>query len=160
MKTIVSKALLALLMTLGVSAPVVAQDNAQDEEVIVIDDLTKAEVQAYIEEVETQFWQVFNANTDERHLKVNCGTTTPTMSHITQRVCEPVFVVDARNENARKYRDGTDVLLSAEDLQKGLQAEFAELTAEMNRVLKENATFRELNGILRMLRARLAELEQ
>ena len=153
------KTLTFLLGCLILPGSLWAQDTDEGE-VIVIDDLTRAEVEAYIIEVENQFYQVFNASTDKRHLKVNCGTDTPTMSHITQRVCEPVFVVDARNENARQYRDGNDILMSAEDLRKQLQSEFAELTDEMNRVLKENATFRELNGILRLLRGRLAELNQ
>ena len=52
-----------------------------------------------------------------------------------------------------------DVIASPEQLRVRLAAEFEELTAAINEVLEENQYFRELNAILRMLRARAQEID-
>ena len=137
-----------------------AQDDVSAEDVIVIEDLSRAELRAEIEKIENEFYRVFNASIDEKQLEVHCTTYTPTSSHIKQRACEPKFLVDARNENVRNWQDTTDVLQSPEELRSGMTAEFEQLTAAMNAVLQEIPYFRELNGILRELRARLSELQQ
>lgn len=136
-----------------------AQNDTSEEDLIVIDDLSRAELRAEIEKIENAFYRVFNANIDDEKLKVECSDYTPTGSRIEQRACEPKFVVDARNENVRNWQNVTDVLLTSEDLQAGLGSEFEELTVAMNQVLQKDQYFRELNSILKMLRGRLAELD-
>lgn len=132
---------------------------AQDDEPIVIDDLSVGELRAEIEKIENEFFRVFNLSIDQDHLKVECGDYTPTGSHIRQRACEPAFLVEARNENIIDWQNGVDGLATSEELRAGLSAEFEELTAAMNEVLASNEYFRELNVILRMLRERMEEIE-
>lgn len=132
--------------------------SAEDE--IVIDDLSVDELRTEIEKIQNEFYRVFNASIDEEHLKVECTRYTPTSSHISERVCEPKFMVDARNENIRDWQEETDVLQTPAELRLGMQAEFEELTAAMNAVMEESQYFRELNGILRMLRGRMEELDK
>ncbi|MCH7672521.1 MAG: hypothetical protein IIB72_10210 [Proteobacteria bacterium] len=148
----------ALASVLTITGNIAAQDHSADEEQIIIDDLSRAELRAEIEKVENEFYREFSASIDEARLKINCSTYIPTGSHIPQRTCEPKFLSDARNRNVKDWQIDVDVLQSPQDIRSGMGAEFEELTAAMNVVLKENQYFRELNGILRMLRARMEEL--
>ncbi|NKB33217.1 MAG: hypothetical protein GKR91_08970 [Pseudomonadales bacterium] len=132
---------------------------AQDEEAIVIEDLSLGELRAEIEKVENEFFRVFNLAIEQGHLKVECDDYTPTGSHIRQRACEPYFLVEARNKNLIDWQNGVDGLATVEELRTGLGKEFEELTAAMNEVLSNNDYFRELNIILRMLRERQQEIE-
>ena len=145
----------ALLGSLLVS--VIGVAPAQDEP-IVIEDLSRSELRAEIEKIENEVYRVFNASIDNERLKVECDMYTPTGSRIAQRVCEPRFLADARNENVQNWQNQVDELQSTEELRSGLQSEFQELTDAMNEVLQESEYFRGLNGVLRMLRERMQEL--
>lgn len=131
---------------------------AQDDP-IVIEDLSLAELRGEIEKVENEFYRVFNLSIDQDHLKVECADYIPTGTHIRQRSCEPEFLVKARNKNIIDWQNDIDGLATTEELRANLGVEFEELTAAMNQVLNDNQYFRELNGILRMLRERLQEIE-
>lgn len=149
-----------LTMTGAMTGALAAQDSSAGEALIVIDDLSRVELRAEIEKIENEFYRIFSASIDDDRLKISCGTYVPTGSHISQRTCEPKFVVDARSKNIQGWLSWVDVLQSPADLREGLGQDFAKLTAAMNVVLKENQYFRELNSILRMLRARMEELQQ
>ncbi len=127
---------------------------------IVIDDLTVPQLRAEIDKIQTEFNKVFNSLNEDDDFDILCQKFTPTGSNIPQVGCEPKFVTDRRGENANDYRFGTDELLSSEALIKELQPEFELLTAKINAIAGENEYFREISGILQMLRGRLAELSK
>jgi len=136
----------------------VAQNETPAEDAIVIEDLSRAELNAEIEKVENEYYRVFNAAIEEDALKVSCSWRAPTGTRIKQRACEPKFMIDRRNENVRDWQNETDALMSREELSDLLRDEFEELAAAMNVVMQENQYFRELYGVLTMLRGRLQEL--
>jgi hypothetical protein len=133
-------------------------DAAEQE--IIIEDLSRAELRAEIIKIENEFYRVFNASTNKEYLKVECSEFKPINSHIKRRFCEPEFLVDARSENAKNWQNNVDTLRETDELRSALVSEFEELTVEMNEILAQNEYFSELNKVLRMLRARMQELEQ
>ncbi len=133
--------------------------SAADENAVVLEDMTRAQLREEIEKYENEFYRVFNANVTDDRFEIHCTRYTPTNSNISVRACEPNFVVDARNENATNFQLGIGVQLSPADIRKNLEAEFAELTKMLNAVLAENDYFRALNTDLTMLRQMLAEKE-
>jgi len=159
MSTYAGKAAAVLTMAwLGTLAALPAQ--AAEEEQIVIEDLTPAQLRAEIEKIQTEFYAVFNRNNDDDAFDVTCQEFTPTGSNIPQKGCEPGFVTARRGENANDYRLGTDDLLSQDALLRELQPEFAQLTEKMNALAATDQYFRELGQILQMLNERLRELSR
>ncbi len=146
-----------LSIFIGLNSPIVF--SADDSAGIVLEDLTKSELRAEIEKYENEFYRVFNSTVEDAALKITCSFYKPTGSHMSQRACEPKFLVDARNENVRNYNLGIDVPISLEDIRKDMEDEFSALTAAMNAALESHDYFRALNADLRMLREMLAEKE-
>lgn len=153
------KQLVRLLILMLLAPMALAQEAAEDEEVIVIAELSRAEVRQYIEEVEAQVYEIFNANNDDDAFDIFCRNETPTGSNIQQRVCEPQFMTDARAKNVNDFRLGGDELLTPRGLNAELEAEFQQLTEKMEALTTENPSFREIVGILNALRARQEQLQ-
>lgn len=154
MKLLIKNTAVNLLIAMAVL--VATQASAQ----IVIEDLSRSELKAEIEKIENEFYRVYNATVENKRFKIECRMETPTNSHISVRICEPGFLTTMRNRNVQNFQNGADILLSPQALRANLQAEFEELTAAMIALLEENEYFRELDGILGMLRGRMQELEQ
>ncbi len=133
---------------------------AAEEEQVVIEDLTMAQLRAEIEKIQTEFYRVFNTLNEDDEFDVVCQKFTPTGSNIPQVGCEPNFVSKRRGANANEYRLGTDELIGNDALVKELQPEFEQLTAKINEIAGQNEYFKELGEILQMLRGRLNELRQ
>jgi hypothetical protein len=144
-----------LTVLLGMS-PVVGDE----EEQIVIDDLTVPQLRAEIEKIQDEYYSVFNRLNENDDFDIVCQKYTPTGTNIPQVGCEPVFVTKRRSESANNYRTGGDDLLTNDALIKELQPEFEKLTAMMNEFSTSNQYFRELSEILQMLRGRFNELTQ
>ncbi len=148
----------ALLLGLLSALPAVAQDNAEEGEVVVISELSRDEVTQFIEEAEDQLYAIFNANNDDDRFDIECGDFTPTGSHIKRRVCEPRFMRQARAENVTDSRFTDQTLLTDTGLRADQQANYDELQEKMEELTRNNAQFREIAGILQQLRARLGQL--
>lgn len=131
--------------------------QGSNEDAIVLEDMSIAQLRAEVERFENEFYRVFNSTLSDKSLEIHCESYLPTGSHISERACEPKFLLDARNGNVRRFRDGTDVLMPIEALQQSVAEEFQELTDAMNAALKSNDYFRALNSDLKMLREVLAE---
>ena len=127
---------------------------------VVIEDLSLKELREEITKVQTEFYRVFNISNADDSLDIICHKYTPTMSHITQEACEPQFLIDARALNVKNYQQRLDDLLTPEQLRADNQTGFQRLTEAMNEVMHSNDYFRELNGVLQMLRARERELTE
>ena len=145
-------ATLLLLPTLQVTA----QD--QEGEVIVIAELSRAEVDQFIEEAEEQFYAIFNANIDNDDYKITCRQETPTGSNIPIRVCEPAFMVEARADNANTFGFNAGVVVTDQALRAGLEPEYKRLQEAMEKMTRDNAQFAQIAGILTQLRARRQQL--
>ena len=154
------KRLLTLCMALSLTPWLHAQDSNEDEgEVIVIADLNRAEIRQFIEEVEAEVYEIFNAANDDDAYDIFCRSETPTGTNIPQRICEPRFMTDARAKNVNDHRMGVDELLTPRALQAELEPEMQRLTEKMDALGRENAQFREVVQILSALRARQAQLQ-
>jgi len=108
-------------------------------------------------EVETDIYRILNANNGDDMLDIECRSEIPTGSHFPQRVCEPKFLTEARQENNRDAVTGTDDLLTPDALRDEVAAEFEKLNAVYARLLEEDEIFAEIVGILGALQARLAQ---
>lgn len=151
------KVLIALLGAIGIlSIPAIAADGGQ----IVIEDLTLPQLRAEIEKIQKEFYRVFNSLNDEDDFDIICQDYTATGTNIPDEACEPRFVTRRRAQNVNAYRDGTDELLSPNQLLDELQPEMQKLTEKMNGAMAGNQYFRELNQVLQMLQGRLTELTQ
>jgi hypothetical protein len=148
----------ALLTMFLLGALVVVPGQAAEEEQIVIEDLTPAQLRDEIEKIQTEFYAVFNRNNSDDAFDVVCQKFTPTGSNIPQTGCEPGFVTARRGENANNYRLGTDELLTQDALMRELQPQFAQLTEKMNALAAADQYFRELGQILQMLNQRLKDI--
>lgn len=134
--------------------------STEVREIVVIDDISRAALKEEIRKTEREFYRVFNASIEENYLTIHCGTYRPLGSHFKKHYCEPQFLMDARSE---KFRDSStrfwlDGQLHLGELLISEQSAFEKLTEAMNSVLRESQYFRELNGTLRILRARLKGL--
>ncbi len=150
-----------LLLLLAALTPAFAfAQNANEEEVIVIAELNRAEVQGFIKEVQAQFYEIYNANNDDDRFDIECYEMTPTGSHIRQQVCEPKFFIDARSANANNHRTGSDNLVNDAALRADHAQDFEELQRRMEAMTTSNAQFREIASILTQLQTRLAQLNR
>lgn len=155
------RVVLAGFVTFILTLPSAAQRlPAAEPEPIVIDDLSPTQLRAEIEKIQDEFYKVFNTLNEDDAFDVVCQKFTPTGSNIPRTGCEPRFVSKRRGDNANDYRQGTDELLSSDELTKELQPQFEQLTAKMNEALKNDKYFQELSDILKMLRGRLVEIGQ
>lgn len=150
--------ILVFLLGLTCCLPLAAQDN-EEGEVVVIADLSRAEVVQFIEEVEEDLYRIFNANNDDDAYDIFCNNIVPTGSNRPVRSCEPKFLTDARARNVNDSQFGADTLLTDSALRRTMQSEFEELERKMEAMVTEQPRFAETFGILDALRRRLAEID-
>lgn len=143
-------------------------DQANDDdryEVVISGRVTRAKLRNLIEDVEEDFFARFNElNTDDLY-DVYCYRYTPTTSHISERVCEPVFQISARADNLSDVvmgmacsgsvcnSDGS--LLSAEALRAEVQPDYETLQGKLEEFTRTDARFRQIGNVLAELRYRL-----
>ena len=92
MKYLLASILSFLLLPVGHAQ---RNGSTDTEEIIVLADLSKTEVQQYIIEVETDIYRMFNASNGNDNLNFTCSNEIPTGSHFPQRVCEPAFLTES-----------------------------------------------------------------
>jgi hypothetical protein len=134
--------------------------NAQENggEVIVIADLNREEVEQFIDEAESQFYAIFNSNIDDDDYKITCRQETPTGSNISERVCEPAFMIRARAENANTFGFNAGVVVPDKAILSSVQPEYERLQQMMEQMASEVPEFAQIASILTQLRARRNEL--
>jgi len=159
MKLLSNCLLIVLLACLTAAAQGQSSDTEEEGEVIVIADLSRAELRQYIEEVEEEVYAIFNARNADDNYDIHCGRMTPTGTNIPQRVCEPKFVTERRSLNVNDYRNDLNDLLTPQQLRAALEPQFRRLTEMMTELAEEDAQFAEIAGILNALRARLNQLQ-
>ena len=145
-----------VLLCTAISAQDQDQTDSDIEEIIIIGELSRTALKAQIVAVENDFYRLFNANNNSDELDISCRIETPTGTHFPQRVCEPAFLVKARQRNINDWLVGIDVHFTPTLLQASLSAEFVELNATYGKLLLENESVAEVIRILTALRNRLA----
>lgn len=155
------------------------QLNVQDKEqvvgslpyeVIVRPRVTRAHLRDLITKVEDDFFAKFNElNLDDAY-DIACYKHTPTMSHISERVCEPWFVLHTRNLNSSevtmflgnsgKWTPGSArsaYILTPRTLQHETRSDYEILQEKMEELTKSDAEFRSIGNALAELKARLEQ---
>lgn len=131
---------------------------AQEDQVIVIEDLSRAELRREIGLIEKEIYAMFNTNEENSDFHITCREILYTGTHIPEQSCEPQFLLDARSDNATDSQFGTTSLSTTAEIAAGQKSKFEQLTAAMDALGKENPNFAQLVMILNKLNARLAQL--
>ena len=152
-------AVIALISLVGSSFSFAQEQDPDIEEIIVIGELTKSAVEEQIILVEEDVYRLFNANNSSDEFDIKCRSAVPTGTHFAQRVCEPTFLVKARQRNNSNFVLGLELRLPIESLQAELVEEFAQLNAEYAGLITNNEIFAEVVQILGLLQARLAQFD-
>lgn len=134
------------------------QASVDSDKFIIIDELSRAELRKEIVKVQNEFYRVFNDSAVEERLKISCERRDSKGSFIRRRVCEPRFVIDARNENVANWFRQIGAMQTSVGLKVDLKPEFERLVEAMNVEIRENRYLLDLNKVIRMLRARFDEL--
>jgi len=137
-------------------------------EVIVRPQITRAGLRELIIEVEDDFFEKFNELNIDDAYDILCYKHTPIMSHISERVCEPWFVMDARNLNASevtmllgdigKWTPGggrSAYVLTPRTLKREKRTDYEILQEKMEELTRSDEEFRSIGNALAELKARL-----
>lgn len=133
---------------------------AAEDQVVVIQDLSRSELRKEIVLIEQELYQMFNDNNSAVELEIKCEVLTRTGSHIPAQACEPKFMRDARAQNAADSQFGIQTLIQDSKLRQYYAGDYEKLTLAMEDLAKVNGNFSQLVMILNKLNARLAQLER
>ena len=97
---------LTLILSMIAVSQLALGQSAEDsdiEEIIVIGQLSRSAVRSQIIRVEADVYNFYNANNGNEKLDIICREVTLTGTRIPQRVCEPVFLTEARNREISDF---------------------------------------------------------
>jgi hypothetical protein len=133
---------------------------AAEDQVVVIEDLSRSELRKEIVLIEQELYQMFNDNNSAVELEIKCEVLMRTGTHIPAQACEPKFMRDARAQNAADSQFGIQTLIQDSELRQYHAGDYEKLTLAMEGLAEENGNFSQLVMILNKLNARLAQLER
>ncbi len=133
-------------------------DKADIEEVIVIGELSRPAVRSQIIRVETDIYNFYNANNGNKKLNIVCRQVALTGTRIPQRVCEPVFLTEARSREVRRFIQEFDGVAELQALEASVKIETDEMNAVYASLIEKYSPFAEALLVLEDLKARLEEL--
>jgi hypothetical protein len=133
-------------------------DTPAIEEVIVIGELSRAAVRSQIIRVETDIYNFYNANNGNKKLNIVCRQVALTGTRIPQRVCEPVFLTEARSREVRRFIQEFDGVAELQALEASVKIETDEMNAVYASLIEKYSPFAEALLVLEDLKARLEEL--
>lgn len=134
--------------------------NGDDEDLIIISELSRSEVNAFIIEAEDQLYKLFNANNENDANDIHCTKVKSTGSNISKRVCEPNFLVNARTNNRTDLKDSFALSETQRAVNGSMQEEYKQLQSEMEALTESNQQFREISLILSQLNAHKKKLDK
>ena len=135
-----------------------AEDKPVIEEVIVIGELSRPAVRTQIIRVETDIYNFYNANNGNKKLNIVCRQVALTGTRIPQRVCEPVFLTEARSREVRRFVQELDGVAEMQSLEARVKIETDEMNAVYASLIEKHSPFAEALLVLEDLKARLEEL--
>ncbi len=154
--------MVCVVVLVGLGMPALAQEAASppqdaDVEELIVPGRVPDNLRVEIERLEVAVYERFNALNSNDEFDIHCLEQAPTGSNIPLRVCAPNFVIQAESRAAKKIlTDGRGSAANnnnpAEHSTR-MQEKSRELTAEMQRIAREDEAF------LRDL-VRLDELKQ
>ena len=136
-----------------------AQSGIPIEEITIVGEKTLLAMRHQIELEEENLYGMFNELNSSDELDIRCRTLTKRLSHITERICEPVFLTNYRIERNRNaltemrqawsdegidpviLLNGLDLMESEYDLRKDSGHKFEQLSEEMLRIALENPEY-------------------
>ena len=133
-------------------------DTPAIEEVIVIGELSKPAVRSQIIRVETDIYNFYNANNGNKKLNIVCRQVALTGTRIPQRVCEPVFLTEARSREVRRFIQEFDGVAELQALEANVKIETDEMNTVYASLIEKYPPFAEALLVLEDLKARLEEL--
>ena len=135
-----------------------AADNSDIEEIFVIGELSKSAVRSQIIRVETDIYNFYNANNGNKKLNIVCSQVALTGTRIPQRVCEPVFLTEARSQETRRFVQEFSGVAELQSLEANVKIETDEMNAVYAALIDKYSSFAEALLVLEDLKARLEEL--
>jgi hypothetical protein len=133
-------------------------DKSGIEEIIVIGELSRPAVRTQIIRVETDIYNFYNANNGNKKLNIVCSQVALTGTRIPQRVCEPVFLTEARSREMRRFVQEFDGVAELLSLEASVKVETNEMNTVYAALIEKHLSFAEALLILEDLKARLEEL--
>ena len=133
-------------------------DKSAIEEVIVIGELSRAAVRTQIIRVETDIYNFYNANNGNKKLNIVCRQVALTGTRISQRVCEPVFLTEARSREVRRFVQEFDGVAEMQSLEASVKIETDEMNVVYALLIEKYSPFAEALLVLEDLKARFEEL--
>jgi hypothetical protein len=133
-------------------------DKSGIEEIIVIGELSRPAVRTQIIRVETDIYNFYNANNGNKKLNIVCSQVALTGTRIPQRVCEPVFLTEARSREMRRFVQEFDGVAELRSLEANVKIEMDEMNAVYAALIEKHFSFAEALLVLEDLKARLEEL--
>jgi hypothetical protein len=133
-------------------------DKSDIEEIIVIGELSRPAVRTQIIRVETDIYNFYNANNGNKKLNIVCSQVALTGTRIPQRVCEPVFLTEARSREMRRFVQEFDGIAELRSLEASVKIEMDEMNAVYAALIEKHLSFAEALLVLEDLKARLEEL--
>ena len=115
----------------------------QIEEIRVIGARTFFSLRMQIVEEENKLYGIFNELNSDDDFDIECAKIAPTGTHISQRVCEPRFVIEMRSRMARDWISGIGELNSTSDLRVETADQMAKLEEEHDRIVIEHPEYLE-----------------
>jgi len=124
--------------------PTAPQDSGrQIEEIQVIGTRTFFRLRMQIVEEENKLYGMFNELNSNDDFDIECENIAPTGTHISQRVCEPRFVIEMRASMAQDWLLGIGELNSTSDLRVETADQMAKLEEEHDRIVIEHPEYLE-----------------
>lgn len=142
-------------------------DSEKPYQIVVTGRVTRARLRELIADVEDDFFEKFNELNIDDAYDVLCYKFTPTMSHISQRVCEPAFKIRERAFNASEvghilacsgFCGDTGLsayLMSPRDLNRQVKPDFETLQEKLEELSRTDEEFRQIGNVLAELKYRL-----
>lgn len=138
-------------------------------EIIIQPTLTRTHLRGLIQTVEEDFFDRFNELNIDDDYDIVCYKHTPTMSHISERVCEPLFLLRARGENSSEVTfllgstskdavnqaSGSANLQTPDVMKRNMKREFNILQEKMEELNSSDDELRSIGSVLAQLKARL-----
>jgi len=115
----------------------------QIEEIQVIGARTFFSLRMQIVEEENKLYGMFNELNSNDDFDIECQKIAPTGTHISQRVCEPRFVIEMRARMARDWVSGIGELNSTSDLGVETADQMGKLEEEHDRIAIEHPEYLE-----------------
>ena len=151
---------LTLILSMIAVSQLALGQSAEDsdiEEIIVIGQLSRSAIRSHIILVETDIYNFYNANNGNEKLDIVCREVALTGTRIPQRVCEPVFLTEARNREVADFVSGFTAVAELES-PASVKNETDEMNAVYAELIGKFPSFAEALLILEDLKAHLEEL--